>query len=189
MVIQEPVLLVLRMRRRSSASRSFTSPLSLAPLASSHIFIPSCHSSLSSRRWFAVEILLAPVTDPISLLFARSKLRYFLLSGVTRYCRPRPDFLTKIVLKVPTMGGRDFGFQKKIQGTKVLWRSFSTPANTCPVSFGVLWKISIPIVLHKLPRRNSPWDISPPFWWSHKNISPTSTFDILANHVCICHPH
>ena len=89
-----------RMRRRSSALRSPTSPLSLASVASSHIFCLSRLYSLSSRRWLAVENSLSPMMDPIVSLLARSKLIYFLLADFTRSCRPKADLLTDIVLKV-----------------------------------------------------------------------------------------
>ena len=83
---------------------------------------------------------ISPLTDSISLLLASSKLGYFLLAGFTRSCSPRPDFLVRIVLKVPTMDGRDLFFPKKRWGKKVYWRSFFTPANACPMFFVTHYK-------------------------------------------------
>ena len=135
MVSQEHAFLARRMRHRSNPSRYLTRPLSLASWASSWICCLSRLSSLCVIMWTEVENNLSPVTASISLLLAHRKLRYLLLADVTGSCRPRPYFLNGIVLKVPTMGGRDFDFPKKIQGKKVSKRIFSTPANDYPVFF------------------------------------------------------
>ena len=66
-----------------------------------------------------MENSIPPVTAPISSLLTHSELRYFVLADFTGYCRPRTDFLTGIILKVPMVGGRDFVFPKKIPGKKV----------------------------------------------------------------------
>ena len=101
------------MRRRSSDSRYLTRPLSLALLVSSRLFRPSRISSLSARRLLAVKNALSPVTAPTILQLARRELRYLSLADVTGSFRPRPSFLTVIVIKFPKMGGRYFYFQKK----------------------------------------------------------------------------
>ena len=66
-----------------------------------------------------VENSFSPLTDPISSMLEHSKLSYFSSDDVTGYFRPRPDFMVRIALKVPTMGGRYFDFLKKIKGQKV----------------------------------------------------------------------
>ena len=92
------------MRRRSSASMSLTSSLSLSSLASSHIFYLSPLYSLRIRRGSAVGNALYPVMGPIILLLTHGKLRYLSLAVVTVYCRPRIDLFTSIVVKFPIVG-------------------------------------------------------------------------------------
>ena len=82
-----------------------------------------------------MENALSPVTDPIRSLIPCIKIRYLLLADVTRSCRPRPDLLTGIVLKVPLMGRGYFGFPNKRQGKKVSGIRFSNSANKYPVYF------------------------------------------------------
>ena len=60
-----------------------------------------------------MEISLSSLTDPISSQLVNIELRYLYLADVTGYCRPRPDFLTGIIINLHTMGRSDFGFPKK----------------------------------------------------------------------------
>ena len=112
------MFLVCIMTRRSVALGSLTITFSLALLVSFQIFFKLRISSLRTIIQSAVENTISPVTAPISSLITRSKLRYFSLSGVTRSCRPRPDLLDGIVIKVPMMRGRYFYFPNKIQGKR-----------------------------------------------------------------------
>ena len=57
-----------------------------------------------------VENDLSPIKNPTSLLVSGIKLRYLSFDDITGSFRPRLDFLTGIVLKVPTMDGRYFDF-------------------------------------------------------------------------------
>ena len=107
------MFLVRRMRWHSVALRSSTSPLSLALLASSRIFFRHAFLPWETEGDRRFEKKLTTVTDPISLLVARSRLSYFSLANVTGYCSPRPGFLTYIVLKVPNMGGIYFDFSEE----------------------------------------------------------------------------
>ena len=100
---------------------------------------------------FDSEKSLYPLTATISLLLARSELRYIFLTNEIRACSPEPDLLTGIVLKVPTMGGKDFGFQKKRQ-SKIFPEEASTLLRSCvPCILSRVAKISIPVGSHKPP--------------------------------------
>ena len=159
------------MRRWSGALRSSTIPLSLTSFISSQFFL-SRLSYLSARGWSVVENSLSPIMSPISLLLARSKLRYLSLGYVTLYSRPRPAFLTRIVLKFHMMSGRDFYFLKKRQGKKIPEEA-SLLAWTRVLCLSLHFaKRSIIIGLHKPLWRNSPGYISPPFWWLYKTFLP-----------------
>ena len=159
------------MRRRSSSPSYLTRPFSLASLASSQIFFQSRLSSLSARRWLAVENSLSPVAAPIKLLLASIKLNYLSLDDVTGSCRPRPPFLTGIVLKVTTTGEKYLYFPKKRRGKRFPEEASPLPRTRTPCLFSHVTKISIMIWSHKPPQHNSPGDISPPFKWSQHNLT------------------
>ena len=57
-----------------------------------------------------VENDLSPIKNPTSLMVSGIKLWYLSLDDIIGSFRPRLDFLTSIVLQVPTMGGRYFDF-------------------------------------------------------------------------------
>ena len=99
-VRQEPVFLACRMIQSSGALRSLTIPLVLASLASSQFFFLSRLYYLIARRRSSVENSLAPVTAPISLLIARSKLGYFLITLFIKYIPPVRYLSTLIVFKM-----------------------------------------------------------------------------------------
>ena len=134
-VIQEPVYLIQRNRRRSKASKLFTDTSSLASLTSYRGFLPSLLSYLTAQRRSSVGNFLSPFTALINSAPARCKLRNFSLANVAGFLRPMPDFLTSIILKVPMVDGRYLDFWKKRQGKNITQRSFSTPANPHPVIF------------------------------------------------------
>ena len=80
----------------------------------------------------------SPITVLINSMLARCKLWNILLDNVTKFCRPKPDFLTGIALKVTTMSWRDFDFPNKRYGNPLRRRSIYTSANTYPVFFYAL---------------------------------------------------
>ena len=129
MAIQELVCLACSRRRRPGDLRFSTSPPILVPLAASCIFCLSHISTLSSRRWLAVENILSPITSQISSVLARRELRNLDSTDVMGFLRPRPAFLARIIFRVTTRGVRDFDFPKKRRSKKFSRRNFSTPAN------------------------------------------------------------
>ena len=60
-----------------------------------------------------VENLTPPFMAQISYVLARCELRYIFPADVIEFWRPRAYFLTRIVLRVPMRGVRDFDFAKK----------------------------------------------------------------------------
>ena len=80
------------------------------------------------------EKSISPVTALINLTLTRCELSIFLCADATVFWRPRPDFLTSIVIKVPTERGRGGVFPKKRRGKKVSRRIFFIPVNANPVS-------------------------------------------------------
>ena len=135
----------------------------------------------------AVENTLASVTDPISSLLKRIKLRYHSFSDVTGYCRYGPDLFTVVVLKVPMMSGGDLYFLKKNEA-KRFPKEASLLQQGVPCISSRVVKISIPIGSHKPLWRNYPEDISLPFQWPHESYPPTLKFDLLSNQIFIRHP-
>ena len=90
---------------------------------------------LPARMWSVVESTLLPVTAPISLHIARSKLVYFYFADVTGFCSPSLSLFAINILRDPTTGGRVFYLPKKIQVKEVSCRNFSNPLNDCPIYF------------------------------------------------------
>ena len=133
MAIQELVCLACSIRRRPGDLRFSTSPPILVPLAASHIFCLSHISTLSSRRWLAVENILSPITSQISSVLARRELRNLDSTDVMGFLRPRPAFLARIIFRVTTRGVRDFDFPKKRRSKKFYQIILSMPANASPV--------------------------------------------------------
>ena len=113
---QEHLFLAYRMRWLSDASGSLTSPLSLALLESSQIFFSVARFFTERQTVISAGNSLFAATAPISALLEGRKLEYFLLADVIGSCRPRPSFLSRIVLKVPKTGGKD---PKNRQGKKI----------------------------------------------------------------------
>ena len=68
-------------------------------------------------------------------MLARLKLGQFSFAEVAVFRRPRPDLLTDILLRGPTMGERVFDFLKKDRGKKVTQRILPTPVNAPPIVF------------------------------------------------------
>ena len=130
----------------------------------------------------------SPVTARINYVLAYCKLRYFLFTDSTGLRRPRPDFLTGIVIRVPTMGERYFFFPKKRYGN--FFPRSPSPFLKTLLSY-YLWCVKekfTPIVLRIPSCYNFPGNISPRFCWLYKSSSPTSPYDFSSNHICICHP-
>ena len=134
-------------------------------MASWYLFM-SRLSSPSVCRWSALENPLSLVMALISSALPHLKLRYFYFSDITAFSSPSLDFLTRIVLRSPTMGERVFVFTKKKQGKKVSWIIFSTHANAslCPRWHVV--EIFTLILLHISLRHNYPGEIYLRFCWS-----------------------
>ena len=105
-------------RQRLVELRFLNKPLSLVSFASSWFFYPSWISSLGTRRRSELENATYPVTAQISSVIACCKLRYLYFADVTGFRRPSPDLLNCIVLRVSTMGERDFDFPKKGRGKR-----------------------------------------------------------------------
>ena len=128
------MLLVCRIIWRSVESKSLTNPFRFSSLASSQFFCPSFLSYLSARRLLVFENAPYPVMAQINSVLVRCKLRYFLFVEVTGFRKPRTDFLTGIVLRVPTMGESFLTFRRKDEA-KISQIILYTPANLSPVLF------------------------------------------------------
>ena len=102
-------------------------------------------------------------TSHISSVLAHRELSNFSSSGSAGFLRPRQDFFTVDIIKVPKTDGRDLIFPNKRQGKKVSQRKFSTTADAYPVFLSHAGKISIPVGLLGPPQRNFLGDISPMF--------------------------
>ena len=76
--------------------------------------------------------------------------------------------LNDTIIKVPTMGGKDLDFTEKRWGNSPPKEASTLPRKGILCRLSRAAKISIPIQLLEPPRHNSPGDMYPPFWWSHK---------------------
>ena len=114
-VSQYPVFLAQSNMRQSKSSRLLTIPSNLDLLMSSQDFLTSLLSSLTAWRWSPVENYLSSFTSLINYEISRCELRNYSSSDVTGFWRPRPYILTRTLIKVPTMGGRDLDFPEKRQ--------------------------------------------------------------------------
>ena len=107
----------------------------------------------------------------------------FLIGWLHRILYAWGGFLTGIIIKAPTTGGRDFNFTMQRQGNFFPWRSLSTPEKAHPIFWSRVAKWSILIGLQVLSRSNFPDGISPIFLWSCKCSFLTSMYYLAANHV------
>ena len=110
---QEPVLLTHRIRRRSVPRGSQTKAFSVSLFVSSQFFCSPCLSYPSAISWPVLKSSNPPITAQISSALACWELRYFYFADVTGFRSPNPDFLIEILLRAPTMGEKDFSFQRK----------------------------------------------------------------------------
>ena len=132
----------------------------LISLTPSCPFTPSLHFSLTTLTWPAVEKLLVPVTKLTNSMLASFELSIFLCADVTGFCRPRPDFLTGIIRKVPMLGGGGgMSFQIRRKARRV-WREVSTLLRRqIPYPLSSVAGISILIGSRRKWLRRSPVDI------------------------------
>ena len=159
--------------------------MSLTP---SQFFCPSRLSYLSTRRRSELENTTSPAMARINSVLAHCEISSFLFAYVIGLRRPRPDFFTGIVLRVPTMGERISDFTKKRRGNFFPYSSSPLLKINLPYYLWRVVEISTPIGSHVPPLFNPPGDIYPRFFWLCKFSAPTSLYEFLAYHVLICHP-
>ena len=80
---------------------------------SSLFYCPPQLYSLNARRQTALENAPYPITAQINSVLALCELRYFSFADVTGFRMTRPDLLTGILFRVPTMGERVFEFLRE----------------------------------------------------------------------------
>ena len=113
MLSQELVWLVWRKRRLWKAHWSLTTTLGFASVAMPRYYFLSRRSSSTVQMWPEVENPISPVTAPISLQLAWSKLLYFSGTNVTGLCILRPYLCTSNLLRDPTTRRKVFDTPKK----------------------------------------------------------------------------
>ena len=99
-------------------------------------------------------------------MITRYEIKNVSLSDITGFCKSMPAFLTGIVLKVTMTGGRYLYFTKKRRGKNVSLKKLLHSCEQISCVFcHRLQKYPLQLdYMHVTPRRNSPEDISPPFF-------------------------
>ena len=95
------------------------------------------------------------LTAPISVSLVLIKIVYLYFDDVKGLCKPIPDFITRNVLRYPTIGGRVYNFPRKRQGKKVYCRIFAISVNVYPMYFSHVAERFTHIGPHKPLWRNS----------------------------------
>ena len=166
MLSQSPVCSARRKRIFLKAPWLFTITQSLASFAASQFF-SSRLSPLMARIWSVVENPAHPCLNQSSCSFHVENCCISLLLMSWDSVVPVLISLPVLYLELLQLEGRFSVFQRKYKTKRFPAERF--PDLQTPILYPLshVAKRSTPIGPHKLPRRNSPKDISPPFFWEN----------------------